>query len=396
MSNNAAKRGRNPQYGKIKQDPDEYFRSPKRHIFGVSGYLLFSSQKREETKPNKITVTELGHMWSNLPEKKKAKFNEKADKLRNKIYAAEENLKPEDFGDDKKTIEADDRNFLSSKNKTKPQNQLEKLNVENENENEEDLENIEKQNQINKLLEQRKRAKAKGSAGRRNPPKLDYSHEFDLEEENNDQDDNERFDRKKAANSKEAKAQLKDDEKLNFNPLDISTGAFIDKQEQKDKQDERNDSKAGGSQKEAEKRRQEERSGVKPKKDQNEKKRNHQKEENENEESEKNQNDSNVKNEEFKEQNKQEKEDQGQEGEEEVHRKNQGKRTSRKPESKSSVRFRKDGKVDRRTFGGGNVGNSDIDSSEIKDDNDRVIKESKKTEVKEEMKQIESKGENFQ
>lgn len=78
------------KYGQIKKNPDEYYRTPRRRLFGVSGYLLFSSDQRRKRLPEKITVTELGHMWSNLNEKEKAKYNEKAEKLRNIIYDAED------------------------------------------------------------------------------------------------------------------------------------------------------------------------------------------------------------------------------------------------------------------------------------------------------------------
>lgn len=83
-------RTKTKKYGEIKKNPDEYYRTPRRRLFGVSGYLLFSSDQRRKRLPDKITVTELGHMWSNLNDKEKAKFNEKAEKLRNKIYDAED------------------------------------------------------------------------------------------------------------------------------------------------------------------------------------------------------------------------------------------------------------------------------------------------------------------
>ncbi len=83
-------RGCQKQYSQIKLNPDEYYRTPARRLFGVSGYLLFSSYQRQKRLPDEITVTELGHMWSNLNENKKAKYNEKAEKLRNIIYDAEE------------------------------------------------------------------------------------------------------------------------------------------------------------------------------------------------------------------------------------------------------------------------------------------------------------------
>lgn len=86
-------RGRQKKYGQIKSNPDEYYRTPARRLFGVSGYLLFSSDQRQKRFPEKITVTELGHMWSNLNNKEKAKYNEKAEKLRNKIYDADEKKK---------------------------------------------------------------------------------------------------------------------------------------------------------------------------------------------------------------------------------------------------------------------------------------------------------------
>lgn len=86
------RRNAKQKYGQIKHNPDEYFRTPRRRLFGVSGYLLFSSAKREDVKPDKITVTELGNMWTNLNEKEKEKYNKKAEKLRNAIYEAYDKL----------------------------------------------------------------------------------------------------------------------------------------------------------------------------------------------------------------------------------------------------------------------------------------------------------------
>jgi hypothetical protein len=85
-----ATRTNTKKYGQIKKNPDEYYRTPKRKLLGVSGYLLFSSDQRRKRLPDKITVTELGHMWSNLNDKEKTKYNEKAEKLRNIIYDAED------------------------------------------------------------------------------------------------------------------------------------------------------------------------------------------------------------------------------------------------------------------------------------------------------------------
>ena len=47
----------------------------------------------------------------------------------------------------------------------------------------------------------------------------------------------------------------------------------------------------------------------------------------------------------------------------------------RRPDRKTTVMLMKDGKVDRTTFGGRNVGHRNIDNIEIKDDNDRIIRE---------------------
>ncbi len=85
-------KSRKVEYGKKKPDSNEYFKTPKRYLYGISGYLIFSSAKREEAKPYKLTVTEIGHMWTNSSKKEKDKYNEKADKLRNFIYEKEEKL----------------------------------------------------------------------------------------------------------------------------------------------------------------------------------------------------------------------------------------------------------------------------------------------------------------
>jgi len=81
-----ATRTNTKKYRQIKKNPDEYYRTQRRKLLGFSGYLLFSSDQRQKRFPDKITVTELGHMWSNINDKEKTKYNEKAEKLRNIIY----------------------------------------------------------------------------------------------------------------------------------------------------------------------------------------------------------------------------------------------------------------------------------------------------------------------
>lgn len=57
----------------------------KRRIFGVSGYLLYSKNERDMRYPEKITVVELANMWSNLSDREKRKWNEKALRIRNRM-----------------------------------------------------------------------------------------------------------------------------------------------------------------------------------------------------------------------------------------------------------------------------------------------------------------------
>ncbi len=65
---------------KISQNKTPQPKSARR----ISGYLLYSSQTREELliQGEKITIAELGKQWSALPEKTKQKFNEKAEKIK--------------------------------------------------------------------------------------------------------------------------------------------------------------------------------------------------------------------------------------------------------------------------------------------------------------------------
>jgi len=68
-----------PKNGKFPKDPNR----PKK---GRSGYFIFLSDKREETKKNfpklgnKELIAKLGEIWSNLPEKAKKPFMTKAEK----------------------------------------------------------------------------------------------------------------------------------------------------------------------------------------------------------------------------------------------------------------------------------------------------------------------------
>lgn len=59
----------------------------------LSGYLLFSSETREQcaAEHKKITIAELGKMWSDLSEKERQKFNDKAAKINNNRLQKKEN-----------------------------------------------------------------------------------------------------------------------------------------------------------------------------------------------------------------------------------------------------------------------------------------------------------------
>jgi len=283
---------RNPEYRRIKQNPEEYFRSTRRRLYGVSGYLLFSSAKREEAKPDKLTLIELGHMWSELSEKQKNKYNEKAEKLRNKIYEADEKLQ-------ERKSEEDD--FIISKQK-----------------------------------------KYKNEKIRKQNPLLDFEDEDEDEEEN--QVENEDYDKKETKPSKDKKQngklinqqkkeKIKDEEKLDLNPIVVSSGSFKGKDEPI--QDEK---------KEAEDKKGSEKIKTKNGKVQSQKE-NKQKDLKIIEES-----------------------TQGDEeylGEEETgDGKNEGK--------KLMVRLRKDGKVDRRTLAGRRFGNLDIENILVVDEQGKV------------------------
>lgn len=118
----------------------------KRRIFGVSGYMLYSKYERDIRYPEKITVTEIANMWSNLSDREKRKWNEKALRVRNRMYEEldkrdrerkkAKGINPESE-DESEIKEARNRQKLKNK-KMEEELALEKKKPENEGEEEDE------------------------------------------------------------------------------------------------------------------------------------------------------------------------------------------------------------------------------------------------------------------